>query len=454
MTTQDELFAVKLLELARHLSPKGNRVQFVAYCEEQGLRSFFERHQSLWKKIIDDPPRAGITPPREYARRLHERWQDALDCRQLVQQALSEAGIRVLWVGTTELYPRLYSQAPQSECRHLSLLVPPEKLPRTQALLESLGLAEEELRAGQAQALLRWGHPLRFDSARHQPALELRGQPFSTRIGADWLEFEDLWSRREELAGGVAATGAADTIVYLAFQGYESGWSRIQGLLSLALALESLDYTWDEACDIAGPRRVLLERAVEYAVRLLGTKHPGTLTHHFEDHAHALARWARQARAELHGELLKAGTWSCDSSQALKRRWKAILTPTAGDIRSFALPQALILALPFGEGGSCGADRQSLFTIAQHLGQGLPPRREKLHEVSRLATSSDLPAVLRLHEQRSQPTWPSQKPEETSAYLLPRLPFDEFDLFVTEYRGEITGFLLLKKQLVRGLTED
>lgn len=71
----------------------------------------------------------------------------------------------------------------------------------------------------------------------------------------------------------------------------------------------------------------------------------------------------------------------------------------------------------------------------------------------RLATSSDLPSVLRLNSSRVQPSWPSQVPEETSAHVLAEWPNSEFDLFVTE-KSDVTGFLLMKRQLVRGMTSD
>ena len=71
----------------------------------------------------------------------------------------------------------------------------------------------------------------------------------------------------------------------------------------------------------------------------------------------------------------------------------------------------------------------------------------------RLATSSDLPSLHRLNSSRNQPSWPSQLPEETSAHVLSEWPSPEFDLFVIG-DTEVTGFLLMKRQLVRGMTSD
>ena len=71
----------------------------------------------------------------------------------------------------------------------------------------------------------------------------------------------------------------------------------------------------------------------------------------------------------------------------------------------------------------------------------------------RLATPSDLPDLRRLNSSRNQPSWPSQLPEETSAQVLSAWPSPEFDLFVTE-ETDVTGFLLMKRQLIRGMTSD
>jgi hypothetical protein len=71
----------------------------------------------------------------------------------------------------------------------------------------------------------------------------------------------------------------------------------------------------------------------------------------------------------------------------------------------------------------------------------------------RLATFSDLPSIRRLNSTRVQPSWPSQLPEETSAHVFSKWPSPEFDLFVTD-QEEITGFLLMKRQIVRGMTSD
>lgn len=72
----------------------------------------------------------------------------------------------------------------------------------------------------------------------------------------------------------------------------------------------------------------------------------------------------------------------------------------------------------------------------------------------RLAQTTDLPRVLERHRQRSQPWWPSQEPEETTTLVLEHSPLAEFDILITEENDGVSGFLLLKRQLTRGLTGD
>jgi hypothetical protein len=119
-------------------------------------------------------------------------------------------------------------------------------------------------------------------------------------------------------------------------------------LLDLAVALESLDYTWDQVKALAGPRAVLLERAVEMTVRLLGIPHPQKMTYHFSDYEQTLASWMEwQKNQETPGrELLSAGYWSCEPSQALRYRFEAALTPEPEVIREVALPDRFLFLYP------------------------------------------------------------------------------------------------------------
>lgn len=71
----------------------------------------------------------------------------------------------------------------------------------------------------------------------------------------------------------------------------------------------------------------------------------------------------------------------------------------------------------------------------------------------RLATSADIPAVQALCEARTQASWPSQSQEERSTTILRELPSANYDLFLNE-GDPVTGFLLMKRQLVRGMTGD
>ena len=72
----------------------------------------------------------------------------------------------------------------------------------------------------------------------------------------------------------------------------------------------------------------------------------------------------------------------------------------------------------------------------------------------RPANPSDFPRLSELNSGRTQPSWPSQSPEETSTHILAGGPSSEFDVFVAEENDRVDAFLLMKKQIVRGMTED
>jgi ribosomal protein S18 acetylase RimI-like enzyme len=79
--------------------------------------------------------------------------------------------------------------------------------------------------------------------------------------------------------------------------------------------------------------------------------------------------------------------------------------------------------------------------------------------VPRPATSTDFEGILRLVAGRVYPTWPSQDPRNNARSILEDLiesatSQDEYELFVTHEQQDITGFLILKKQLTRGITGD
>ena len=79
--------------------------------------------------------------------------------------------------------------------------------------------------------------------------------------------------------------------------------------------------------------------------------------------------------------------------------------------------------------------------------------------LTRPAKPADLESILQLAERKVYPSWPSQAPLEKGLAFLRGLRESEewaadYDLFVIDETSEITGFLVLKKQLVRGLTGD
>lgn len=68
-------------------------------------------------------------------------------------------------------------------------------------------------------------------------------------------------------------------------------------------------------------------------------------------------------------------------------------------------------------------------------------------------------AILELAAHRVYPTWPSQDPQASGLSFLQSLAesggrADEFEIFVSEDPAGLCGFLVLQKQLIRGLTGD
>jgi putative nucleotidyltransferase-like protein len=355
LSTQDELFAIRLLELARHVAPQGNRVKFVNSCEAAGIRSFLERFPELWERITDKPVREGILSKQEYTSRCIAYSLQSAAFQELVDSQLELSNIRRLWLAGLTLSHLLYGDISEREFQGLELLVSPHQVLTVQSILQELGFESAEpgsLKPGQQQAFLRWGHRRVLIHRQSGLKMTLSWHLYSPWIGSDLRGFEDLCSNAQELSreglSDWSTLGSADTVLFLALRGFETGWSDMRHLLDLAVALEVLDYTWDQVRDLAGPRAVLLERAVEIVVRLLGVPHPQDLTFHYGDYEHALVTWTRWHRNQspLRRELLSASSWSCQPTEALRRRLVALLTPQPDEIQAFALPPSLLFLYP------------------------------------------------------------------------------------------------------------
>ena len=146
--------------------------------------------------------------------------------------------------------------------------------------------------------------------------------------------------------------GAADTLLYLGLRAFESGWCRLQYSLDLAVALERLEFTWDNVIELAGPRAILLERAIELVVRLLGVPHPQRLTYHYGDHDQALEAWSEMIRSgeKTPRSLVAPELWSCDPLEALRRRLAALTAPELSEIKDWPIPLRLVFLYPVFKG--------------------------------------------------------------------------------------------------------
>lgn len=356
LSIKDELFAIRLLELARTLQPEGNRVQFVRFCESHGIRTFLQGFPELWKTITDDPPRDGVTPNSQF------RMGNAAFC--LKQAAFQEhlldklevLGVRTLAIKGPSLSSVLYGDITKREFGDIDLLVPPSEIRRVVDFLDAEGLRRTypgKLQAGQELAFFRYSKAQSYFHSEFRGSLDLHWRLLSAWVGADILPFERLWERRQvlnhESLRPWASLGNEDTIVFLALHGFQDGWPKLKQILELAVALEVLDFDWQAMIEHAGPRAVLVERAIELCVHLTGVPHPERMTYYYSGPQAALETWLEMAKAPKspQGNLLKPGLWSCHSSEALMRSLQALLNPSIEDITSTELPLNLVGMYPF-----------------------------------------------------------------------------------------------------------
>lgn len=354
LSVKDEMFAIRLLELARLASPRGNRVEFVRFCEAEGLRSFLEQFPEVWSQITDSPPREGITSAQT---RHSERASFAIQAAAFQELVESQMGVPHFWIDGLSLSHLLYGDITGREFHKLHLFVAPEQLFSSLEVLNDLGFDAGTLPGSrQRRALARWGDRWELHHQQSGLMLTLHWRLFSKWIGTDLISFDECWERSRSLTWeGLSdwkTLGAADTVTYLALSGWQTGWSGMGQLLDLVIALEVLDYTWDQVLDIAGSRAVLVERAVELCVRLLGVPHPGRMTFHFSDYRAALHSWSHRLEADrLPGPaLLEPHLWSCPPSEALRRRLEAMTTPGPELIQAVSLPAALWWLYPVLQG--------------------------------------------------------------------------------------------------------
>ena len=350
LSTKDEAFAARLLELCRLLHPEGNRVKFVWNCQTQGIRGYLQTFPQLWSRITDDPPREGILPAQQYRLQTAASALKLAAFQESVLKRLKTAGIRALAVKGLSLSLTLYSDISAREFGDIDLLVSPQDAVRAVEVLEADCLKRTypgKMKPGQEHAFFHYLKAQNLAGAEGRGQLDLHWRLLSSWVGADLLSFEDLWKRSTMLErDGLTpwrSLGDVDNLVFLALHGFQDGWPKLKQFLDLAVALEVLNYDWSEVLRVAGYRAVLVEQAVELCVRLFDVPHPARLTHHFRDFDHALSSWLRMAKAHKspQSKLLRPGYWSCGSSEAITRSIDALFCPAIDDIQSIELPVGL-----------------------------------------------------------------------------------------------------------------
>ena len=355
LSVDNELFAIRLLELARLREPEGNRVRFVRACETHGIRGFLQKHQEVWTRITDDPPREGVETDRSFGIRNAGFSLKVAAFQDRVLSALDEAGIKALGIKGVSLSMLLYEDLAGREFGDADVLVATEDAQKAFRVCQELGLRAAYpmgLSPVQQAAHFRYGKAQNFRGSDLAQSLDLHWRPLSPWLGHGLLEFEQLWqtSQRLEREGlkPWRTLGNSATVAFMALHACQDGWPKMKGLLDLCVAVDKLDFSWDEVLHLASFRRPLVERAVELCVWLLGISHPGQMTHHFKDYQHAFDYWVTQSIADdtPQRKLLRPELWSCQSSVAITKAFWALLNPSVEDIQSVSLPNQLVSLYP------------------------------------------------------------------------------------------------------------
>lgn len=272
--------------------------------------------------------------------------------QELVSEVLTSNGIRFLGLKGLSLSQLLYGDICRREFGDLDILVAPPDALRAIRMLEQNGFVRtypNDFSPSQDLALVRYGKAQNLYRRASSLSLDLHWKLLSAWIGDELFGFEELWERSQELERqGMTnwrTLGAEDTLVFLALHGYQDGFPRLKQLLDLSQALESLEYNFERALEIAGPRAALVERAVELVGWLLNARDVGT---HFPNREQALDTWLEMAMNERtpQSNLLRLEYWSCSAWEAARRSAKALMTPAMDDLASLSLPPSLIGLYP------------------------------------------------------------------------------------------------------------
>jgi putative nucleotidyltransferase-like protein len=329
----------------------------VPFLEKHGVRSYLESFPELWTDF--SLPCTTDRQRTDFELRKAAFALSIAGFQERLGKELNSRGIRFLSLKGLSLSKLLHGNITSRAFGDLDLLIHPSDAVATLCLLEDLGLVRTYPRAltpGQDLALVRFGKAQNLAQPNTSLSLDLHWRLLSSWIGSDLLPFAQVWERSQELERqGLSpwrTLGNADTIVFVALHGFQDGWFRLKQLLDFALALQVLDYDWNEVMQLAGPRAVLVEMATELTCRLLGIQQPGPKTRHYSSDEQAYEDWLKMATSPRtpQGWLLKRRFWSCPLPEALQRTLKGLLTPSLEDICSVSLPPSLVSAYPLVRG--------------------------------------------------------------------------------------------------------
>lgn len=345
----EEALALRLLELARHLAPSGNRVEFVHSCEEQGIRRYLQEFPGIWQRITDSPPREGIVSDEEFRQGGRDKGSEALQFQCRIIRRFEEVGIRTLAFQGPSLALQLFGEPTGGAFEEIDLFISPKDATQAAEILVELGFRAgftQGVNSRQRADFFRFGGADGFYREGGSQHLLLYWRLFPSWLGPDLLPFEDAWgdSVLLEHNGCVWRTlGPDHTLMTSALMAYAFGFSRLHRILDIALCLERLDFSWSEVLEHASYRAVLVERAVEMCVKILGAHHPAEPTHYYSDLRQVVAEWRDFQSSPLAPtkQLLKPKYWSCHSSEALTRSLRAVTWPHWADIQKYSLPSSL-----------------------------------------------------------------------------------------------------------------
>lgn len=318
-------------------------------CEEQGIRRYLQDFPGIWQRITDSPPREGIVSDEQFRREGRDKGREALLFQCEIIRLLEEHGVRVLAFQGSSLALLLFGEPAGGSFEEIALFVSPQDAAKAADILAAHGFRAgftHGVNATQRADFFRYGGADGFYQEGVSRHLLLYWRLFPSWLGPDLLPFDDAWADSVQLEhGGFVwrTLGPDHTLMTSALMAYAFGFSRLHRLLDVALCLERLDISWQDVLEHASYRSVLVERAVEMCVKILGAHSPDEPTHYYSDLRQVVDEWRDFQSSPLAPtrQLLRPKYWSCHSSEALKRTFRAVTWPHWADIQKYSLASSL-----------------------------------------------------------------------------------------------------------------